>query len=100
MTRVLIVERGAQSDIEDGYDWYEQCQSGLGVRFVDEMNSAFLRIFENPGSYPQIMPEIRRAVAHTFPYLVFFTFDAQSIFILAVIPAAKDPKSIASRMLR
>ena len=29
MSRELIVEPGAQADIEDGYGWYEERQSGL-----------------------------------------------------------------------
>ncbi len=82
MTRALIIEPGAEADIEDGYGWYEERQSGLGRRFIEELDSTFLRVVENPGSYQEAVPAIRRAVTHTFPYLVFFTFNAQAAQIV------------------
>ena len=100
MSRDLIVEPGAQSDIEDGYVWYEERQSGLGARFIDELDTAFVRLVENPASYQEAMPGIRRAVTHTFPYLVFFTFSNQAVYILAIVPAAQDPNFIASKLVR
>ena len=98
MSRELIVELGAESDIAEGYGWYEERQSGLGSRFLEELDTAFARLAENPASYQEVMPNIRRAVTHTFPYLVFYTFTAQAVYILAVIPAAQDPNEISSKL--
>ena len=100
MSRTLIVEPGAQSDIEDGYGWYEKRQPGLGQRFIEELDIAFSRLVENPASYQEVMPQVRRAVTHTFPYLVFFTFNSQAVHILVVVPAAQDPNFIASKLIR
>ncbi len=100
MTRALIIEPGAEADIEDGYGWYEERQAGLGRRFIEELDSTFLRVVENPGSYQEAVPAIRRAVTHTFPYLVFFTFNAQAVHVLAVVPAAQDPQYIVSKLVR
>ena len=100
MSRILIVEPGAEWDIEDGYGWYEERHLGLGVRFIDELDTTFLRVVENPASYQEVAPEIRQAVIHVFPYLVFFTHTAEAVYILAVVPAAQDPDFIASKLLR
>jgi hypothetical protein len=35
---------------------------------------------------------------HTFPYLVFYTFDADAVHVLAVIHAAQDPAYIKARL--
>ena len=51
MSRILIVELGAESDIEDDYGWYEERHSGLGARFIGEVDTIFLRVVENPASY-------------------------------------------------
>ena len=48
MSRTLIVEPGAEWDIEDGYGWYEERHPGLGVRFIDELDTTLLRVVENP----------------------------------------------------
>lgn len=99
MNRTLFVEPGAEADIEDGCGWYEERQSGLGRRFIEEPDTTFQRLVENPALYQEVLPEIRRAVTRTFPYLVFFTHNALAVHVLAVVPAAQDPDYIASKLL-
>lgn len=72
MSRKLIVTKGAEADILDGYLAYEERQEGLGRRFMDEIERAFDRILPNPLLYQEVETDIRRAVTHTFPYLVFY----------------------------
>ena len=98
MSRRLIVEPGTEADIGNGYDWYQERQIGLGLKFIEEVDVAFNRIVENPVSYQEVALGIRRAVVHTYPYLVFFTFDSEAVYILAVLPAAQDPAYINARL--
>jgi plasmid stabilization system protein ParE len=98
MSLALIVTPEAESDILDGYLWYEEKQSGLGIRFLDEIEQTLARIAPNPLQYQEVEPDIRRAVVHTFPYLAFYTFDADSVHVLAVIRGAQDPAYIRSRL--
>lgn len=98
MSRKLIVTKEAEADILDGYLSYEEKQEGLGLRFMDEIEQAFDRILPNPFLYQEVETDIRRAVAHTFPYLVFYTFDEQTIQILAVIHGSQDPAYINERL--
>lgn len=98
MSRALIVTKEAEADILDGYLSYEEKQSGLGLRFVDEIEFTFDRIIPNPFLYQEVEPDIRRAVAHTFPYLVFYTFDEKAVQILTVIHGAQDPAYINERL--
>ena len=98
MSRRLIVKPAAEFDIADGFQWYQERQLGLGFRFVEQLDAVFQRVVENPASYQEVMPEVRKAVVRRFPYLVFFTFDPEAVHILAVIPAAQDPDYINSRL--
>ena len=98
MSRALIVTPEAEADILDGYRSYEDKQNGLGVRFVDEIEQSLARIAPNPLQYQEVEPDIRRAVVHTFPYLVFYTFGPDSVHILAMIHGAQDPAYIKSRL--
>jgi len=100
MNRTLFVAPGAQADIEDGYGWYEERQSGLGRRFIEELDLTFQRLVENPASYQEVLPEVRRAVTRTFPYLVFYTHNEIAVHVLAVVPAAQSPDYMASKLLR
>ena len=52
---------------------------------MDEIKLACDRILPNPFLYQEVEPDIRRAVTHKFPYLVFYTFDEQTVQVLAVI---------------
>ena len=54
MSFSVRVRPRARKDIEEASRWYESQQSGLGNEFVDEVQSTFSRIGENPSSYPEI----------------------------------------------
>jgi plasmid stabilization system protein ParE len=98
MTHRLIVEAGAEDDIDVAYRWYEEQSNGLGGRFLDEIESCFRRVSLNPLSYPEVEASIRRALPHVFPYLVLFTLHGQTVHVLAVVHAAQDPAYIADRL--
>ena len=73
MSYRLIVDAGAEGDIDFAYRWYEARSRGLGTRFLDEIESCLDRVIINPMSYPEVEAGIRRALPHAFPYLVFYT---------------------------
>lgn len=98
MSRKLIVTKEAEADLLDGYLSYEEKQEGLGCRFLDEIELVFDRILPNPFLYQEVETDIRRAVPHTFPYLVFYTFAEQTVQILAVIHGSQDPAYINKRL--
>ena len=98
MSRKLIVTKEAEADILHGYISYEEKQEGLGGRFLKEIEPACRRILPNPFLYQEVEPDIRRAVTHKFPYLVFYTFDEETVQILAVIHGSQDPPYINQRL--
>jgi len=98
MSRALIVTPQAEADILDGFQSYEEKQPGLGARFLDEIEQSLNRIAPDPYLYQEVEPDIRRAVVHTFPYLLFYTFDAGAVHVLAVIHGAQDPAYIKARL--
>jgi plasmid stabilization system protein ParE len=98
MSHRLIVGASAEDDINVAYRWYEERSSGLGERFLDEIEACFGRISLNPMSYPEVEADVRRALPQTFPYLVFYALHDASVHVLAVIHAAQDPAYIADRL--
>lgn len=98
MSRALIVTRLAEADILNGYRSYEEKHRGLGLRYLDEIEATFDRVLRNPFQYQQVESDIRRAVVHTFPYLVFYVFDEEAVHVLAVIHGAQDPAYITERL--
>ena len=98
MSRAPIVTKAAEADILQGYRSYEEKQRGLGLRYLDEIEAAFDRVTSNPFHYQEVESDIRRAVAHMFPYLVLHTFDEEWVNVLAEIHGAQDPTDINVRL--
>jgi plasmid stabilization system protein ParE len=97
MARQWIVRPLAQADIEAAGTWYEQQQTGLGLRFIDVADQVLRRIRETPLQLPLIATEIRRALLHTFPYALYFRLTEERIVVLAVLHLRRDPRTWRER---
>ena len=87
----------AEDDLEDAALWYEGHRRGLGEQFLDEILHAIGLIEENPQSYPQIHGEIYRAVIRRFPFGIFYLLEEETVVVLAIIHASRDPISWKNR---
>lgn len=50
------------------------------------------RIADNPALFPRIRGETRRAVVLQFPYGIYFQVHDQSVVVIAVMHARRDPR--------
>jgi len=98
MKLALIIEPAAEEDMLIGYQWYEERQFGLGTKFLEALETLFDQILENPRLYLESIPGVRRSVTKTFPYLVFYVLERNTVHILAIIHAAQDPEYIEERL--
>lgn len=98
MKLVLKVEQAAEDDMFIAYRWYEDRRTGLGEQFLEALEVLFGHILENPLLYVESIPGVRRSVIRTFPYLIFYAFERNTVHILAVIHAAQGPEYIAERL--
>ncbi|HEX05593.1 MAG TPA: type II toxin-antitoxin system RelE/ParE family toxin [Bacteroidetes bacterium] len=98
MTPALVVEPAAEEDILIGYRWYEDRLVGLGSEFLEALDFTFSKVLEHPLLYTEVIPGIRRSVTRTFPYLVFYVYEIDTVHILAVIHAAQNPSYITARL--
>lgn len=97
MARRWIIRPQAQADIEAAATWYEQQQTGLGLRFIDAVDHVLGRVREAPLQFPCIATEIRRALVHTFPYAIYFRLTEERIVVLAVLHLRRDPRTWRER---
>ncbi len=94
----MIIRPEAESDIKDAYQWYEAQRKGLGESFLLCVEEALSRVSRNPAIYSVVYKEIRRALIHRFPFGVFFIDGSESISILAVLHARRNPKMWKGRI--
>ena len=87
----LEAEAAVAFDIESAFGWYEAEESGLGAEFLEQLRLVYRRILENPLGYEEQRSGIRRGLMRQFPYAVYFSIEAETILILAVLHTARDP---------
>jgi len=89
----LKFRRLAVKDIADARNWYGEISDQLEADFRSELLVSFRAIGELPASFPVAKDHIRRALVHRFPYIVYFRSDPQHVTVLAVLHAARDPRT-------
>ena len=97
MARRLVVQPQSDLDIQAAAVWYEDQRSGLGVRFLSELDLVLRRIENNPRQFPQLEGEVRRALLRHFPYGVYFIGASHDIAVLAVLHLHREPDMWKSR---
>ena len=90
---VIILER-ADLEIEEAYLYYENIQSGLGVKFILEYEN-YLNTLKNIPYFQQRYQSIRILPLKKFPYSIHFSVDElkKLVTIHAVICDYQNPKT-------
>jgi toxin ParE1/3/4 len=85
-------------DLLDTFRWYQERREGLGYDFKLCINEIISTIQRNPLIYKIVFLNVRRAVTKRFPFGVFYIVENNSIIVLAVMHARRDPKNWKTRI--
>jgi plasmid stabilization system protein ParE len=91
MTSVTF-DPAARVEMLNAVDWYNAHASGIGDRFLGEIDTVVARLAENPRQFPVVFKDIRRARLHRFPYGLFFRVEVAGIHVLACFHSNRDPR--------
>jgi toxin ParE1/3/4 len=94
---IVQVRRAAELDVAEAQLWYESQRSGLGGEFYSEVSQLIDRLAETPFIYQIVHRDIRRAVVHRFPYLIWYRVIGEVVTVLACTHAKQDPKNTNAR---
>ena len=77
----LVFLLSADIDIQQAYEFYEECQAGRGAVFMRHLDAAIgaLRTFPEIG--PFFHGRYRRLLVPRFPYGIFYTVEASRIVV-------------------
>jgi len=92
------IRRAAEVDIAEAQLWYEAQRSGLGAEFHSEVSRVIHRLAETPLIYQVVYRDVRRAVLHRFPYLLWYRVRGEDVTVLACTYAGRDPSKVKSRL--
>lgn len=94
----LEAEAAVEIDVASAFEWYETEGPRLGLKFLEQLRAAYQRILEHPLGYQELRSGIRRALTRQFPYAIYFSIEAETIIILAVLHSVRDPAEWQKRI--
>jgi toxin ParE1/3/4 len=87
MSRLLLVRPEAERDLAAARDWYEQKQTGLGVRFLEDLAGVMRGLERDPERPRLYYRSFRRVLLRRFPYRVFYQVIGERIVVFRVLHA-------------
>jgi plasmid stabilization system protein ParE len=88
----------AEAEFHEAIAYFDSQTSGLGDRFIDEVERSIHRILEFPESGSPISVHVRKSIVRTFPYNVLYIVEPAEILVVAVAPHKRRPNYWRKRM--
>jgi plasmid stabilization system protein ParE len=83
----------AESEILAAQDWYDERATGLGFEFARMVDAAIALLSRNPHQFQRIGGEYRRVLLRRFPYMLIYTIDENSVFVLSCFHQRQEPET-------
>ncbi|MEX0845331.1 MAG: hypothetical protein WD022_08610 [Balneolaceae bacterium] len=93
MAFTIKVEPEAEQDIQEGIDWYNEQQPGLGREFHTAVKAHLKKLQTNP-FYQVRYDNVHCLPLKKFPFMIHFTIneEQQQVIVHAVFNTFRDPK--------
>ena len=88
----------AYADLDEAKDWYRVSRPGLEIDFLLCIEEALDRIGDHPLAYARVDGEFRRAMAHRFPFGIFYRLYREEIIVIAIQHTSRDPRIWKARI--
>ncbi len=81
----------AERELTEAMAWYAVRSNGTARRFLIRVEMVIRLIAEAPARYPRVGRLLRRARLGGFPFAVYYRVTAESIVVVGLIHARRDP---------
>jgi toxin ParE1/3/4 len=81
----------AESEFDSIVDYYEDCQSGLGLEFAQEVYATIELIVRFPEAWAPMSENTRRCLVNRFPFGIIYQVKSDSVRIIAVADLRRRP---------
>jgi hypothetical protein len=96
--RIRILS-AAETDLEEGYRFYESQSPGLGSYFLDSLYSD-IDSLEYFGGIHQVVFGYHRQLSKRFPFGVYYRVIDDMVVVFAVLDCRRSPSWIRGRLMR
>lgn len=83
----------ALSDLSEGYDFYEDCEQGVGRHFLSCLFEDIDSLQSFAGIHP-IRHGCHRLLSKRFPFAIYYLVEGDAAIVRRVLDARRDPKWI------
>jgi len=88
----------AEEEFSEAVIWYESRETGLGVRFRNEVVHVLERIGEDPLLWRERAGGYRRVNCPVFPYYIPYFIRGEKVMVAAVAHDRREPNYWMSRL--
>ena len=81
----------AEQELDKAVRYYEECRSGLGLEFAEEVYATIARIIAYPKAYTRLSKHTRRCLVHRFPFGIIFQVKDSVLRVIAVANLNRKP---------
>ena len=90
MKKIRLLDAATQ-DLMDGFNFYEQQESGLGGYFLDSLFSDIDSLLIHAGIHPTYFQLYYRMLSKRFPFAVYYRIDGNDVLVYAILDCRKNP---------
>jgi len=89
----------AKQDLKDGFYFYEECETGLGLYFLETIYSDIdsLKLFT--GIHSIHFKKYYRLLSKRFPFAIYYKIENKEINIYAIVDCRKKPSWTKKKLL-
>jgi hypothetical protein len=89
---------GADADLQEAFNRFEDYRDGFGVEFMAAVDAYLTRISVYPAIAPIYLEDTRRQVMQKFPYGIFYEAQPTRAVVLAILDLRQDEELILRRL--
>jgi plasmid stabilization system protein ParE len=94
------IARSAETDLLEGFAFYEEQQVGIGEYFLDSLFADIDALTLFAGIHPKPDGRLHRTLAKRFPFAIYYDLQGDIATVVAVLDCRQNPASIAKRLQR
>ena len=92
------ITRSAETDLLQGFSFYERLQRGIGDYFLDSLCADIDALTLYGGIHPKPDGQLHRSLAKRFPFAIYYSLRNEVVTVVAVLDCRQDPASITDRL--
>lgn len=98
MTYAMRFLPQVETDVLNGYLWYEPKAVGLGEEFLRVSYACFDGLARNPMAHQKVHGELGRCLLRRFPYAIYFRVETDLVVVFGLFHCARDPRKLRTEL--